>query len=57
MALRECDEENLRPQRFRMAIAGRWNTEDKGDVKLRLANLSNGVSRSPLGDLQSDCGM
>src|SRR5216683_4895815 len=57
MTLRECDEQSLRPQRFRMAIASRRHTDDKGYVKPRLANLSNGVSRSPLRDLQIDCRM
>src|SRR5216684_3385860 len=57
MALRECDEENLCPQRFRLAIASRRHTDDKGYVKPRLANLSNGVSRSTLRDLQIDCRM
>jgi len=57
MALRECDKENLCPQRFRSAIASRRHTDDKGYVKPRLANLSNGVSRSPLRDLQIDCRM
>jgi len=54
MPLAECDEEILCPQRFRMAIASRRHTDDKGYVKLRLANLSNGVSRSPFRDLQID---
>jgi hypothetical protein len=40
-----------------MAIASRWHTDDKGDVKPRLANLPNGVARSPLYDLQIDCRM
>jgi hypothetical protein len=57
MALRECDEENLRPQRFRMAIASRRHTDNKGYVKPCLPNLSNGVSRSPLRNLQIDCRM
>jgi len=47
MTLRECDEQNLCPQRSRMAIASRRHTDDKGYVKPRLANLANGVSRSP----------
>src|SRR5882672_598157 len=57
MALRERDEQSLCPQRFRLAIASRRHTDDKGYVKPRLANLSNGVSRSPLRDLQIDCRM
>jgi len=57
MALRECDEQSLRPQRLRLAIASRRHTDDKGDVKPRLANLANGVARSPLRDLQIDRGM
>src|SRR5216683_283434 len=57
MALRECDEQGLRPQRFRMTIGSRRHTDDKGDVKPRLANLPNGVARSPLRDLQIDCRM
>jgi hypothetical protein len=40
-----------------MAIASRRHTDDKGYVKPRLANLANGVSRSPLHDLQFDCRM
>ena len=51
MALRECDEENLCPQWFRMAFASWQHTDDKGYVKPPLANLSNGVSRSTLRDL------
>jgi len=38
-----------------MAIASRRHADDKGDVKPRLANLPNGVARSPLRDLQIDC--
>src|SRR5713226_7741144 len=57
MALRECDEQGLCPQRFRMAIASRRHTDDKGDVKPRLANLPNGDARSPLHNLQLDCRM
>jgi len=37
-----------------MAIASRRHTHDKGDVKPRLANLPNGIPRSPLHDLQID---
>ena len=57
MVLRECDEQSLCPQWFRLAIASRRHTDDKGYVKPRLANLSDGVSRSPLRDLQIDCRM
>src|SRR6266851_8920459 len=53
----ECDKQSLPPQRFRMAIASRRHTDDKGDVKPRLANLPNGVARSPLHNLQLDCRM
>ena len=54
MTLPECDEKSLFPQRLRMAIASRRHTDDKGDVKPRLANLANGVARSSLRDLQID---
>src|SRR6516165_5784239 len=37
-----------------MAIAGRRHTDDKGDVKPRLPNLPDGISCSPLCDLQLD---
>ena len=57
MTFWECDEQSLCPQRSRMAIASRWHTDDKGYIKPRLANLANGVSRSPLHDLQFDCRM
>ena len=57
MTLAECDKESLCPQPFRMAIASRGHTDDKGDIKPRLANLPNGVARSPLNDLQIHCRM
>jgi hypothetical protein len=57
MALRECEEESLRPQRLRMAIASRRRTHDKGDVKPRIANFPNGVARSSLDHLQIDGGV
>jgi hypothetical protein len=57
MTLREREEESLRPQRLRMAIAGRRRTHDKGDVKPRIANFPNGVARSTLDHLQIDGGV
>ena len=57
MVLREHDEQSLGPQRFRMAIAHRRNTDDEGDVETRFADIPDGVARPSLRNLQIDCRM
>src|SRR5712664_4184898 len=54
MTLRKCDEQSLCPQWLRVTIARCWRTDDKSDVKPRLANLPNGVARSSFRNLQID---
>src|SRR5258705_6530472 len=51
---RSATTESLCPQWLRVTIARCWRTDDKSDVKPRLANLPNGVARSSFRNLQID---
>src|SRR5258708_37284125 len=54
MGVTEGEKERLCTQWVGVRIARCWRTDDKSDVKPRLANLPNGVARSSFRNLQID---